>query len=180
MEEIENQLKELKEEVAVLKKTCPLGPYKNEMKERCKRFSDSIGINKENILELKADFQKNLSEAEKRCEDKSKYNRLIMGRIISSAIVLGVCLVSIIGGLQLTKVSRSEFSQYIESYHTERKERAIKFDEFMKTYAHDREVRDNKLDNLFNRQNDINKHIVEQNHLLSEQLQVIKTKLKMD
>lgn len=178
--EIEQEINDLKEELAVLQKTCPLGPYKNEMKERCKRFSDSIEHNKDSITASKNDLTEKVTAAEKRCDDKSKYNRLIMGRMISAAIVLSVCLVSIIGALQLTKVSHTEFAAHKDAYAMERRERAIKFDQFIKTYSHDSEKRDNKLDVMINRQNDINTNIVEQNHLLSEQLKVIQTKLKMN
>jgi hypothetical protein len=176
--EIEIEMAELREELAILKQTCPLGPYKNEMKERCERFNDAILTTKETLSKLESDIEKKIIASEARCESKSKYNRMIMGRMISSAIVLSVCLISIIGALQLTKISRSEFDAHVQTYSNERKERAIKFDNFIRTYTYDRDKRDEKIDSLFDKQSEFNARIMKQNALLEQHLEVVKAKIE--
>ena len=180
LEELEEKIASIENSIEVIKQTCPLGPYKNEMKERCKRFSDSIANNEKCITSARHIAEKNLKNAEDRCLERHKYTKTIFGRMISSAIILAVCLVSIIGALQLTKVSRSEFQAHLDNYTMERKERAAAFDKFMTTYTYDRDRRDNKIDALFARQVDFNASMMKQNALLSEQLHVIKARLDAD
>jgi hypothetical protein len=165
--------------VEMIRENCPLEPYKIEMKERCQRFTDRITDNKESFLNYKMIIEKNLQDAETRCTEKTKQNRMLIGRLISAIVVLGICLVGVIGGIQISKVSNSEYVNHLEAYRADRNEERSAFNKFLDNYSFDREKRDDKIDTIIGEQRDFNIGIMQQNSLLQQQLEVIKVKLNV-
>ena len=168
------------ERALMMREHCPLDPYKEEMKQRCENFSDKIVSNKDAIIAATAEFNFKIVALENRIGEKIKNNRTIVGRMISSLIVAGVCLVGIVGGLQLSKVGYNEYNGHIDNYRIARSEEKQAFDAFLDTYTFDRDKRDTKIDALFNEQRNFNMQVMKTNSLLEQQLEIIKTKMEME
>ena len=180
---LETEVEDLRLEVnktLIMRENCPLGAYKEEMKQRCQRFTDKIDTNKENINNLKDSTKDQIAALEKVVAEKIKANRAIIGRLISSLIVLGVCLTTIIGSLQATKVSVSEYTKHIENSRAERMIERDNFNKFLTRYSADELRHNGKIDKMFDAQLEFNISIMKQNGLLQQQLEVIKVKLKID
>ncbi len=168
------------EKSLIMREHCPLDPYKEEMKQRCQNFSDKIAVNKDAVTAATAEFNFKMNNVEIGCNDKVKSNRLLIGRLISVLVVLGVCLVGIIGELQLNKIGNNEFKEHITSYRTNRDSDQRAFQKFLDTYTFDRDKRDTKIEALFNEQRSFNMQVMRTNSLLEQQLEVIKVKLNIE
>ncbi len=177
VDDLEKSILALSAELSTLKQTCPLGPYRQEMKERCERLSEQISDNKSCLNGLRRTVDKEVHEVESRCVEKIKGNRMIVGRVISSIIILGIALSSVIGTIQIDKVGRAEFSQHIDNFRETRESAADRFEAFMTEYKMDRDRRDDKIDRLFQKQSDFNQFMITNNGLMQQQLEVIKSKL---
>ena len=175
--EMEKLYASLESRIDNIQASCPIDAYKNEMKERCKRFSDNIANNKEDIAALKTTLEREIVDSERRCNEKTKYNRLIIGRVISGLLMLGVALGSILGTIQINKIGRAEFVQHIDHYKEIQETSATRFDSFMSTYRSDRDKRDAKIDRVFEQQIIFNQSMIRNTGLLQQQLEVVKTKL---
>ena len=163
--------------VSNCKLTCELPSYKTEMTQRCKSLTEKIDSNKEMATEQKHGMNAKLVETEKRCDEKVKTNRILIGRLITASIILGVCLVGVIGTIQNNKVGQSEYDNHLVSYEANRQEALHRFNRFMEEYQLSRQKRDDKIDLMLGKQQDFNASIVRSNLLLEKQLDVLKAKL---
>lgn len=161
------------------KLTCELPSYKTEMVTRCKALNDKIDSNKEIATEQKHNIKNVLAEAEIRCDEKIKTNRTLIGRLITACIILGICLVGVIGTIQNNKVGQAEYDNHLVAYESNRQEALHRFNRFMEEYQLSRQKRDDKIDLMLDKQQDFNTEIVKSNLLLEKQLDILKAKLDM-
>jgi hypothetical protein len=139
----------------------PLLGYKDEMTVRCKNFDNRI---KGNTAETIA--------VETRLVEKIRGTRAIIGRIIATLIIVGVTITGIFGTLQVDKISRSEFTTQIAASKNIRSE-------FLEDYKYDRDKRDSKIDQIFEKQLSFNQEMIKQTAILSKQLAVIEARINV-
>jgi hypothetical protein len=157
---------------------CGLDAYKAEMRERCERLNDNWQTNKTMISDHKHENELQFTRIEEEFDVKITSQRTLSGKIISTGIVLGLCLVSVFAGIGVNKVSQTEFKQHIAVVADNMNKREVMMDRFIENYTNDRIRRDEKLDNVLHKQLDFNQSIMQNTSLLQQQLEVIKTKIK--
>jgi hypothetical protein len=116
---------------------------------------------------------------EEKVTEKLTQHRSVIGRFITTAIIVGVCLVGVIGTIQVNKVDHVEYSNHLDYYTVDKLESQNRFNEFINTYNVDRNQRDVKIDNIFKEQLTFNREMVKQTSLLEKQLEVIKTRIEI-
>ena len=156
---------------------CGLDAYKAEMRERCERLNERIKVNKEEIQEHKQSNDAQFQATKDDYESKVTGVRTLVNRMISTAVVFGVALMGIFGGINVNKVSQSEFRQHIEVASDSLEKQMEMFESFISSYTEDRLRREEKLDNMFTKQVEFNQRILENTSLLQQQLEVIKTRV---
>ena len=180
--ELEREFKDLEIQINQCVLGCGLDPYKNEMKERCKVFTEKIQNNKEISLEQKHEvlyklqttenaLNEKIEDVESRCDSKIVSNRKLIGKLIGTAVVLFICAVGVISTIQTNKVSQYEYNNHLQSYQLDKTKSNEDFRDFLRTYQESREKRDNKIDRILEK-------LVESNSLMQQQLEVIKVRIE--
>ena len=159
---------------------CGLDAYKAEMRERCERLNERAEDNKNAIIDHKHESETVWTKVEEDFSKKITQQRSLSGKIISTAVVLGICLISVFAGIGVNKVSQSEFTQHIETSNTATEKVVVMMDKFIENYTEDRRHREEKLDSMFERQLDFNQGIIQNTSLLQQQLEVIKTRIHFE
>lgn len=159
---------------------CGLDAYKAEMRERCERFNERIDSNNQVIKDHKHENETQFEKMETEFDKKLTIQRNLSGKIISTAVVFGLALISVFAGININKVSQTEFSQHI-AVAAENQEKQVKIlDKFIESYTADRIRRDEKLDDMFHKQLEFNQTIMQNTSLLQQQLEVIKARVELD
>jgi hypothetical protein len=181
---------------------CGLDAYKAEMRERCERLNDNWQSNRTQISEhkheneaqftkLEDDFVVKLTEhkaendihfnkIEEAVVSKASAAKALSGKIISSGLIIGLCLVGVFSSININKVSQTEFRQHVEASSENMNEQVAMFNKFMDSYSDDRIRRDTKLDAVLDRQMEFNQGMMKNTSLLQQQLEVLKTQVDYD
>lgn len=158
---------------------CGLDAYKAEMRERCERLNEKIEVNNDTIRDHKYENESQFAKLTDEFDGKVETQKKISGKIISTAIVFGLALISVFGGINVNKVSQSEFRQHMEIAATNQDKSVQMMDKFIESYTADRIRREEKLDDMFHKQLEFNQTIMQNTSLLQQQLEVIKAKVDM-
>jgi hypothetical protein len=169
----------LSESQMICKMGCELPSYKVEMRGRCETFDTKIKANSKLFEAEQLGTELKIKGVEEKVTEKLTQHRSVIGRFITTAIIVGVCLVGVIGTIQVNKVDHVEYSNHLDYYTVDKLESQNRFNEFINTYNVDRNQRDVKIDNIFKEQLTFNREMVKQTSLLEKQLEVIKTRIEI-
>jgi hypothetical protein len=193
-EKVNKKLEKLTEDMGVYKENlrtldtniqnhvigCGLDAYKAEMRERCERLNERIEHNQDVIKDHKHESEQLWTKVEDEFNTKVIAQRTLSGKIISTAIVFGIALIGVFGGINVNKVSQSEFRHHIEVASQNQEKQVEMLDRFIESYAADRIRREEKLDDMFHKQLEFNQGIMKNTSLLQQQLEVIKAKIDFE
>jgi hypothetical protein len=179
VKEIKRSIEELRSSINTCVLGCGLEPYKKEMKERSGRFTENIQNNKDYIVTEKILMLEKINDLDRAFSEKIKILRTYIGRMLTSGLIVGVCIVGIFGSIQINKVSQQEYNNHLDQYVVDKSDQMEKFNKFIDSYKDDREKRDDKIDEMFQKQLDFNSSIIIQNGLLEKQLGILRTKLEV-
>lgn len=154
-----------------------LEAYKVEMKERCQRLSEQINHNKEMNANIKRELENKIKEHSN--DSNITFSKIsgTINKVISIAITLLLCVAGALATLQINKLSLTEHYEHVKTYQTDKVEIENKLSKFLINIDQEREKRDKKLDEIFERQMKFNEEIMKSNSLLQTQMEVLKSKV---
>jgi len=114
---------------------CGLDAYKAEMRERCERLNERIKLNREQMNDHKTENEKAFTEIKEDYVGKIGILKGISNKIISTAIIFAVALIGVFGGINVNKVSQSEFNQHISVAAENNQKQVEVLDKFINSYS---------------------------------------------
>ena len=167
------------QKIESLRDSCPLVGYNLKMNERIERFNDRLSVNIEKIENQKDYYDEKIDGVESVLLREYKNVDDTIKKTIISGVTICLAFLALFGTLYFQKINNSEMLDFKTHYNLEKVENVKKYNRFWDNYIHDRELRDEKIDRIFQKQLDFNAKIMEQNSLLGRQLEVLKTKINI-
>lgn len=157
--------------------TCPLNSYKGEMYQKWERLLQQMSYTKEALDYIKVELEEKVDLVKKDAEDDYKSVKNLGRVLVGVLVTVGLFYGGILGTLQIEKVGREEFQNHLTLQTKEQDKITDRFQQFLSLYREERNSRNNKLDNILNRQGEFNTRLLNETGEIKESVSAIKVRV---